>query len=694
MEKAEELKIRIEKLKQENNFLKQAMKQWQSIEKLYRSSASKLKESEKKIRNIIENTPIGMSISDDNGVFEYVNPAFCELMSCSMFDLKGQTVWSIMSREDLKLLQKDYFDLYRGKKEVRRDWRLISKNKEEKFVLADTTLITGDDGKPKVLTFITDITERKYLMNELVEAKEKAILANKTKSAFLANMSHEIRTPMNGIMGMTEILKQTKLTKEQIEYLDVINTSSNNLLSIINDILDFSKIEAGKIVLEQTPVNISEIIGEIADILVFKAEHKKIELITYTKVDVKYQLLGDPVRLKQIIINFANNAVKFTPEGGEVVISAEVVRTIFDEVELLFKVKDTGVGISEEGMGKLFKPFSQVDPSTTRKYGGTGLGLIIAKRLSNQMNGDVSVESEVGKGSTFSFTAKLKMDMNKPFEEPEIELSGLNALILDDNETNIRILQKYLSFWGCTSKAATCAYDAFEMLKESYETGKIFDFVLSDYMMPDIDGYGFVKMVRNNPQTRDTVMILLSSMTQLSLKKEFKKAGYQAYLYKPVRLDQLKRTLMHVLFSEESVKEEEKKISKPSSKMRSVEILLAEDNIINQKVALTVLNKMGHHIDVAENGLEAVQLFEKKKYDIILMDVQMPVMNGLEAARIIREYENEKKLKETPIISMTANAMKADMEKSLEAGMNDFISKPFKQEQLIETLTKFAGKAD
>lgn len=685
MDQKAELQIQIKKLKQENMFLKQAMKQWQSIEKLYKNSASKLKESEKKIRNIIENTPIGMSVSDENGIFEYVNPAFCEMMSCSMFDLKGQTVWSIMTGEELKQIQQDYYDLYRGKKDIRRDWRLISKNNEEKYVLADTTLISGDDGNPKILTFITDITERKRLMNELVEAKEKAVLANKTKSAFLANMSHEIRTPMNGIMGMTEIIKQTKLTNEQIEYVNVINTSANNLLSIINDILDFSKIEAGKIELEQTPIDISEIINEIADLLVFKADHKKIELITYTKVDVKHQLLGDPVRLKQIIINFANNAIKFTPEGGEVVISAELVETVYDEVELLFKVKDTGVGISKEGMEKLFKPFSQVDASTTRKYGGTGLGLIIAKRLSNQMKGDVAAESEVGKGSTFSFTAKLRMDMSKLYEEPKIELSGLNALILDDNETNIQILQKYLSFWGCSSKSATSAYEAFELLKESYERDQAFDFVLSDYMMPEIDGYGFAKMVRSNPKTKNAVMILLSSMTQLSLKKEFKKIGYQAYLYKPIKLDQLKRTLMHVLFSEE-LEKEEGKVKKPSSKMGSINILLAEDNIINQKVALTVLSKLGHQVDVAENGLKAVQLFEQNKYDVILMDMQMPEMDGLEATRIIREYEKEKQLIETPIISMTANAMKADMERSLEAGMNDFISKPFKQEQLIETL--------
>jgi PAS domain S-box-containing protein len=692
MENTEDLKIELKKLRQENNFLKQAMKQWQSIEKLYKSSATKLKQSEKKIRNIIENTPIGMSVSDESGLFEYVNPAFCELMSCSMFDLKGQNVWSIMKGEDHKALQNDYFDLYRGKKDIRRDWRLLSRNNEEKFVLADTTLITGDDGKPKVLTFITDITERKKLMNELVEAKEKAILANKTKSAFLANMSHEIRTPMNGIMGMSEILKQTQLTKEQIEYLDVINTSANNLLSIINDILDFSKIEAGKIELEQTPINISDIISEIADLLVFKADYKKLELLTYTRVDVKHQLLGDPVRLKQIIINFANNAIKFTPEGGEVVISAEVLETIYDEVEILFKVKDTGVGISKEGMDKLFKPFSQVDASTTRKFGGTGLGLVIAKRLSHQMKGDVSVESEVGKGSTFSFTAKLKMDMAKMYEEPQIELSGLNALILDDNETNIQILQKYLGFWGCTSASATCAYDAFELLKKSYEDKKPYDFVLSDFMMPDIDGFGFAKMVRNNAQTKNATMILLSSMTQLSLKKEFKKAGFQAYLYKPIKLDQLKRTLMHVLFSEKLEEEKTEQAQALSSDIKPLNILLAEDNMINQKVACTVLKKLGHHTVVAPNGLEAVQLFEKNKYDIILMDMQMPEMDGLEATRIIREYEKEKKLKETPIISMTANAMKADMERSIAAGMNDFISKPFKQDQLIEILTRFSGK--
>ena len=691
MENLRELQAQIESLQRENNYLKQAMQQWKSIEKLYKSSAQKLKDSEKRIRNIIENTPIGMAVSNENAVFEYVNPAFCEMLNCSLFDLQGKNIWSIVNGEDHDTLQRDYYDLYRGKKDLRRDWRLISKDNTEKFVLADTTLLVGEDGQQKVLTFITDITERRNLINELIVAKEKAIIANNSKSEFLANMSHEIRTPMNGIMGMTEILKQTPLTSEQKEYLDIINTSSNSLLSIINDILDFSKIEAGKIELEQTPINISDIISEIADMLVLKAEQKRIELITYVKVVVQHQLLGDPVRLKQIILNFANNAIKFTPDGGEVVIYAELVSTFYDEAEIVFKIKDNGVGISKEGMNKLFKPFSQVDVSTTRKYGGTGLGLIISKRLANIMKGDVFAESEVGKGSTFGFNARFTMDMSKLYQQPEIELAGLKALILDDNETNIKILQKYLEFWGCQSDTATSAHEAFDLLKKSFLEQNRYDFVLSDYMMPDIDGFSFAKMVRTNPLTQNTRLILLSSMTQLNHKQEFIAAGFQAYLYKPIKLEQLKRTLMQVLFSEEQIGPEINTSESKQKITRELSILIAEDNLINQKVALTILKKLGHKVDLAENGLQAVEKFELNNYDVILMDMQMPEMNGLEATRIIREYEQEKNLKPTPIISMTANAMQADMEKSLSAGMNDFISKPFKQDQLIETLSKFTA---
>jgi len=679
---------KLKKLQKENAFLKQAMKQWQSIEKLYKNAAAKLKESEKKTRKIIENTPIGMAISNDNAVFEYVNPALCSLLDYSSFDFKGKPFWDIVTPSDKKLLQTEYFNIYRGKHNFRREWQLVTKNNEEVFVLIDTTLMTGDDGLPKVLSFITDITERKKLMNELVDAKEKAIVANKTKSAFLANMSHEIRTPMNGIMGMTEILKQTKLNAEQKEYLEVINTSANNLLSIINDILDFSKIEAGKIELEQTPIDIAEIISEIADLLIFKSDQKNLELLTYTHVTTKYTILGDPVRLKQILINFANNAIKFTPDGGEVIISAELKEIVYDEVEILFSVKDTGIGISKEGIEKLFKPFSQVDASTTRKFGGTGLGLVIAKRLANQMKGDVFVESEIGKGSIFSFTAKFKMDLSHTYAQQEIELAGLNALILDDNETNLQILAKYLEFWGCNSQKATNAYDAYELLKKSYTSGQPFDFVLSDYMMPDIDGFGFAKMVKKNKLIRNTKMILLSSMTHLSVKKEYKEAGFRAYLYKPIKIEQLKRTLMHVLFSEDIHEEKEQKQDKNTSN-KKLNILLAEDNMINQKVAVTILKKMGHQVQIADNGLIAFDKFQKNNYDIILMDMQMPEMDGLESTRLIRAFEKEKKLQQTPIISMTANAMKADMEKCLNAGMNDFISKPFKQEQLLKIIQKY-----
>lgn len=689
MESSDDLKARIISLEKENSFLKQAMKQWQSIEKLYKNSANKLKDSEKRLRNIIDNTPIGMAVSNEDAVFEYVNPAFCELMSCSLFDLKGQAIWNVVSPKERKKLQVEYFDLYRGKNALRRDWHLIDKNKDEKFVLADTTMIKGEDGKTKVLTFITDISERKKLMNDLVDAKEKAIIANQTKSAFLANMSHEIRTPMNGIMGMTQILKQTNLTAEQIEYIDVINTSSNNLLSIINDILDFSKIEAGKIELEQTPIDIPEIIDEISDILVFNADRKKIELITYTNVDVKHMLLGDSVRLKQILINFANNALKFTSEGGEVVIKAELQKVVLDEVEIRFSIKDTGIGISKEGITKLFQPFSQVDVSTTRKYGGTGLGLIIAKRLANQMKGDVFVNSQLGIGSEFGFTAKFKMDMNKLYHLPQIAIEGLTALILDDNKTNIKILEKYLQFWGCNTDSFTSPYEAFSKLKKSALEGNPYDFVLSDYMMPEMDGFGFARLVRNDEITKNTVMILLSSMTHLSLKKDFELAGFQAYLYKPLKLDQLKRTLLQVLFSERLPEIEKKIVEEQLEKLPKLRILLAEDIIINQKVASTVLRKMGHEVVIANNGLEAFDYFINENFSAILMDMQMPEMGGIEATQKIRAYEKENKLAAIPIISMTANAMKSDMEKSLEAGMDDFISKPFQQEQLVKILAKF-----
>jgi len=310
-------------------------------------------------------------------------------------------------------------------------------------------------------------------------------------------------------------------------------------------------------------------------------------------------------------------------------------------VEIRFSIKDTGIGISKEGISKLFQPFSQVDVSTTRKYGGTGLGLIIAKRLANQMRGDVFVNSQLGVGSEFGFTAKFKMDMNRIYQIPQIALEGLKALILDDNETNIKILEKYLQFWGCKSDSFTSSYEAFSSLKRAASEGNPYDFVLSDYMMPEMDGFGFARLVRNDEITKNTVMILLSSMTQLSLKKDFELAGFQAYLYKPLKLDQLKRTLLQVLFSERLPEIEKKIAEEQLEKLPKLRILLAEDNIINQKVASTVLRKMGHEVVIANNGLEAFNYFRDEKFSAILMDMQMPEMGGIEATQKIRAYNEQ-----------------------------------------------------
>jgi two-component system, sensor histidine kinase and response regulator len=664
------------------------------VDRQYSAQASQLAATEQRYRLLFERSLAGVYRITMDGRILDCNDACARILGYASREelLANNVAASYSNPDDLSL----FVSRLRAEGSLTNFERhLRRRDGQPVWVLENANLLADSGSSPELIEgTLFDITERKRAEEELRGAKSAAEAASKAKSEFLANMSHEIRTPMNGIIGMTELALETELNDEQREYLSMVKVSADSLLTVINDILDFSKIEAGKLDLDATTFSLRDHLEETARTLAVSAATKGLELVCDIRSDVPQDVVGDPTRLRQVIVNLLGNAIKFT-DRGEVVLHVEKDTHTSQGLHLHFAIQDSGIGISKDKQKLIFEAFAQADSSSRRKYGGTGLGLTISSRLVQMMGGRIWVESEPGQGSTFHFTGLFQVPhvstVRRERDSP-VTLEGIHVLVVDDNPTNRRILERTLTQWGMRPTMSDSGWTALAALKKAKESGDPVSLLLLDAQMHGMDGFSVAAKIQQDRDLPSSTVMMLTSGGQRGDAVRCREVGIAAYLTKPVRQVELREAMLKVLGMKNDRVDDQKLVTRHSMReaRRQLKVLLVEDNAINRELAKRLLTKRGHTVFLAENGKLALSAIESQDFDVVLMDVQMPEMDGFEATAAIRKMEASLG-KHMPIVAMTAHAMKGDRERCLAAGMDAYISKPIQFDELIDVTESMVG---
>jgi len=639
---------------------------------------------------IFEYAPIGIVVMDGSGCILYTNQSFRSFLGYTEDELASGYLVNFTHPSDAEPFRVLYSDLVEGRREsFQLNGRCVKKGGSEAWWRIDTRSVKSSGHSPFILAVVDDITDLKNDEAQLRRAKELAEEATQTKSAFLANMSHEIRTPLHTINGMSEMLLDTELNEEQMEYTNSVRFAGESLLGLINDILDFSKIEAGKLQLEQIEYNLPETIEDAVDMVSMQAHRKNLEMVLYVDPELPAVVIGDSSRLRQVLVNLVNNAVKFTA-AGEIKVTV-ALETLLENPHLVLQVRDSGIGIPLERQKQLFRPFSQVDTSTTRKYGGTGLGLSISRDLIRMMGGKIGLKSKTGVGSNFWFSLPLDIvrGTDRLGGRPVGLENGASILIVDDNDSNRDAVSRYLKRWGAVVWEAKDAPEALALLKSPKNSPASYAVTLIDLRLPTMDGWQLASELKDSALENYGALILMSPTGMSTGDAKMKLLRwFDAYINKPIKMrelfDAIERSLRSDIEELEAVATtDDTGVIRSDGSKRQKTILVAEDHFVNQQLFRTILEKEGYTVLSASNGVEAVEQVATETVDLVFMDVQMPELNGYEATRSIRQNGYT-----MPVIAVTANALKGERERCLRSGMNDYMSKPFKRQDVVVFLNR------